>query len=181
MGLKTVESRLTLITASLPERSDLLGEMLASVAAQTVLPAGHLILIDDGSAVSKLNRLEAMVDTEYWCQVDDDDLLFPNHIEVLSENLGADVVWTECLVTGRDWNPNQDYEPGVLQQRNYIPSNYAGRASKLREVGGNVEVSGSDHHDWNLLRRVEANGGTFHHVPVLTWNYRFGVSRNSSV
>ena len=180
MGLKSVESRLTLITASLPERSHLLSEMLVSVAAQTVLPAGHLILVDDGSVVSKLKRLEAMVDTEYWCQVDDDDLLYANHVEVLSANLGADVVWTWCDVTGRAWCPNQGYEPGALRDRNYIPANYAGRAAKLREVGGNVEVSGGDHHDWNLLRRVESSGGTFCNVPVVTWQYRFGVSRNSS-
>jgi hypothetical protein len=180
VGLKPVAERLTLITSSLPDRSHLLAEMQASVAAQTVLPAAHLIVVDDGPVVSKLKRLEAMVDTEYWCQVDDDDLLYPNHVEVLSSNLDADVVWTWCDVTGRAWNPNQGYEPGVLQSRNYIPANYAGRAAKLREVGGNIETHGGDFHDWNLLRRLEANGATFKNVPIVTWQYRFGVSRNSS-
>lgn len=174
MGLKPVESRITIITSSKPDRSHLLAEMLGSVAAQTVLPAAVLVQIDGPTLVPKLRRLLDSVTTEYVVQVDDDDLLYPNHVETLSQNLGADVVWTWCDVTGRNWNPNQGYQPGVLQSRNYIPANYAGRVSKIREVGGHVDPGPGQYEDWDLLRRLEANGASFYNVPIVTWNYRFG-------
>jgi hypothetical protein len=180
VGLKTSEPRITIITASLPERSHLLAELTASVAAQNVMPAAHLIVIEDGPIVPKLKRLQEMVDTEYWCQVDDDDILYPNHIEVLSQNLVADVVWTWCDVTGRNWNPNSGYMPGLLQHRNYIPCVYAGRKSKAMEVGGFMDYSLGDYQDWNLLRRLESGGATFHTVPTITWNYRFGLCKQIS-
>lgn len=180
MGLKRVEPRLTLITPSMPDRSHLLAEMLASVAAQTVLPAAHFIIIDERRQVPKLAELLSKVDTEYVCQVDDDDIVYPNHVETLSANLGADVVWTWCDVTGRQWNPNQGYQPGVLQSRNYIPSNYAGRVAKFREVGGYLPHDPGDFEDWNLLRRIESTGGSFYNVPIVTWNYRFGLCKQTT-
>ena len=179
MGL-TVSSRITLVTVSLPERRKLLSEMLESVAAQTVAPAGHIILIDEGPQVPKLARALKMVDTEYLCQVDDDDIIYPNHIQTLENNLGADVVWTWCDVTGRSWNPNQGYEPGKLQNQNYIPSNYAGRVSKMREVGGYQPHAKGDFEDWNLLRRLEMGGASFLNIPVVTWNYRFGLCKQTT-
>ena len=176
MGLgKPVASRITLVTASMPDRSHLLGEMLASVAAQTTLPAAHLILIDDRGVVPKLNELLAKVTTEFMVQVDDDDIIYPNHIETLNANLDADVVWTWCDVTGRDWSPNEAYQPGVLQHRNYIPANHARRMDKVREVGAMVDYVSGDFDDWHLLRRLESGGATFKNVPEITWNYRFGL------
>jgi len=177
MGLmKPVASRITLITASMPDRSELLAEMLATVAAQTVLPAAHLIVIDDRSLVPKLQELAAKVTTEYMVQVDDDDIIYPNHIETLNDNLEADVVWTWCDVTGRSWNPNEPHQPGVLQSRNYIPSNHARRVSAVESVGGFLPQVGGDFEDWNLLRRLETAGATFKNVPIVTWQYRFGLS-----
>jgi glycosyltransferase involved in cell wall biosynthesis len=179
MGLKTSQ-RITLITVSLPERRALLTEMLQSVAAQTMAPAAHIIIIDEGPQVPKLARALKMVDTEYLCQVDDDDIIYPDHIETLENNLDADVVWTWCDVTGRDWSPNQGYEPWKLQYQNYIPSNYAGRVSKIRDVGGYQPHDKNDYEDWNLLRRLESGGATFENVPVITWNYRFGLCRQTT-
>jgi hypothetical protein len=176
MGLaKPVASRITLITASMPDRSHLLAEMLASVAAQTVLPAAHLIIIDERPLVPKLQELTAKVTTEYMVQVDDDDLIYPNHVETLNDNLDADVVWTWCDVVGRGWNPNQPYQPGVLQDHNYIPSNHARRVEAVRSAGGFLPQVGYDYEDWNLLRRLEAAGATFKNVPQVTWAYRFGL------
>ena len=176
MGLaKPVASQITLITASMPDRSHLLADMLASVTAQTVLPSAHFIIIDDRPLVPKLQELIAKVTTEYVVQVDDDDIIYPNHIETLDANLDADVVWTWCKVTGRDWSINEAYQPGVLQQRNYIPSNHARRISALEAVGGIADHAPYDFEDWNLLRRLELNSATFKNVPEITWEYRHGL------
>ena len=176
MGLnKPVAARITLVTASMPNRSDLLAEMLSSVAAQTMLPAAHFIIIDERPLVPKLQELTAKVTTEYMVQVDDDDIIYPSHIATLDANLDADVVWTWCDVTGRSWSPNEGYQPGVLQGRNYIPANHARRVKKVQAVGGITEHEAGDYEDWNLLRRLETAGATFKNVPEITWHYRFGL------
>jgi hypothetical protein len=74
-------------------------------------------------------------------------------------------------VQGRDWNPNQGYEPGKLQRENYIPSNMVMRTSLWREMGGYRE--GVGHPDWDMLRRCESAGADFYNVPDVTWVYRF--------
>lgn len=163
---------LTLVTATLPERSSFLLEMLRSVTEQTVRPDAHVIAYEDGSGfVSTINRAVSMVRTEYFCLVDDDDLLYPEHVATLNESLSADVVWTWCDVEGRDWNPNSGYLPGVLASSNYIPSNHAFRTELFRDLGGYQNVGGHPDHD--LLRRAELFGATFRNVPVVTWRYRF--------
>lgn len=174
-----VSDRITLITGSLPERSSLLCEMINSVSLQVVKPTQHLIAVDDSPVVPKLNKLIEIASTEYVVQVDDDDLLYPNHVQVLNDNLVADVVWTWCDVTGRNWDPNEGYQKGVLANRNYIPSNCAIRREALLGVGGHIETGG--HHDHWLLQRLEAADCSFHNVPIKTWNYRFGVSKNTSL
>lgn len=163
---------LTLVTATLPERSSFLREMLSSVTEQTVAPACHIVMRDDGRGfVDTVNRAVCAVDTEYFCLVDDDDLLLPHHVETLVGNLVADIVWTWVRVEGRSWNPNRGYEFGALKHGNYIPSNFAMRTSLWRELGG--YRSGPQHPDWDMLIRCEDAGASFHNVPEITWVYRF--------
>jgi glycosyltransferase involved in cell wall biosynthesis len=163
---------LTLVTVTQPKRRVLLPEMQASVAAQTVLPAAHVVVWDLGAGFeATVNRAVGMVETDFYCLVDDDDLLLPDHVETLSANLTADVVWSWVEVRGRDWNPNSGYVPGLLQNRNYIPSNHAFRTSLFRELDGYRKVAGWADHD--LLKRAESAGATFLNVPKVTWVYRF--------
>jgi hypothetical protein len=165
---------LSLVTATLPGRADLLREMLDSVAGQTISPACHIVMRDHGAGfVDTVNRAVAVVDTEFFCLVDDDDLLLPNHVELLSQHLTQpnDIVWTWCEVRGRDWNPNQGYEPGVLQTRNYIPSNMAMRTTLWRSMGGYRD--GVGHPDWDMLKRCESAEAEFLNIPQVTWVYRF--------
>ena len=163
---------ITLVTPSLPSRAAMLEEMLESVAAQTRLPDQHLLDVSDGPMVPKLIGLIDQVQVGWFCQVDDDDLLFPDHVWMLASNLRADVVWTWCEVVGRDWSPNAPYQPGRLQAENYIPSNCAIRVEAYRAVGGYREGSGR-HPDHDLLARLEQEGATFLNIPVVTWQYRF--------
>lgn len=166
---------LTLVTATLPQRASLLAEMQATVSQQTKRPDAHIIRWDHGAGfVDTINAAVSGVTTDYFCLVDDDDLLYPNHVETLTEHLVADIVWTWCNVTGRNgWNPNSGYQPGLLQSQNYIPSNMAMRTNLWHDLGGYHHVTGWDHPDWNLLRRAEQEGATFYNVPAITWEYRF--------
>jgi glycosyltransferase involved in cell wall biosynthesis len=163
---------LTLVTVTQPNRRHMIGEMLATVTQQTVLPDAHVIVWDHGAGFeASVNRAVGMVTTPYFCLVDDDDLLLPNHVETLASNLHADVVWTWCEVTGRDWNPNSGYVPGLLQNHNYIPSNHAMRTGLFTRLGGYRKTAGWADHD--LLQRAEQQQATFLNVPQVTWVYRF--------
>jgi hypothetical protein len=87
---------LTLVTATLPERANLLREMFNTVLGQTVQPACHVVMRDHGAGfVDTVNRAVAMVDTEFFCLVDDDDLLRSHHVETLSKAVdeSVDIVW----------------------------------------------------------------------------------------
>lgn len=180
MDERPVAPQITLVTPSLPERAHLLAELLDCVAKQTVRPQAHIILVDDDKYVPKMRKLVSMVKTEYYVEVDDDDLIYPDHVETLSNNLRGDLVWTWCDVSGAPWSYNSPYRPGVLQQLNYIPSNCAVRVKALEAVGGWLDVERPDHPDWNILRRFENRRFVFHNVPKVTWQYRFGVSRQLS-
>jgi glycosyltransferase involved in cell wall biosynthesis len=163
---------LTLVTVTQGKRRRMLPEMQQSVAEQTVLPAAHVVVWDHGAGFeATVNRGVSMVETDYYCLVDDDDLLKPDHVETLMSNLNADVVWTWCDVVGRSWNPNSEYVPGLLQNHNYIPSNHAFRTDLFRELGGYRKTAGWADHD--LLKRAEQAGATFLNVPKVTWTYRF--------
>jgi glycosyltransferase involved in cell wall biosynthesis len=163
---------LTLVTVTQERRRTMLPEMQQSVAGQTVLPSAHVVVWDHGAGFeATVNRGVRMVETEYYCLVDDDDLLKPDHVETLTKNLTADVVWTWCEVVGRSWNPNSGYVPGLLQSHNYIPSNHAFRTALFRELGGYRKVAGWADHD--LLKRAEQAGATFLNIPKVTWTYRF--------
>lgn len=167
-----VTNLLTLVTATLPERAGFRAEMFATVAEQTVLPKAHVVEFDDGAGfVATVNRAVSKVDTEFFVLVDDDDLLMPDHVATLADNLVADVVWSWVEVRGRAWNPNSGYVPGRLQTENYIPSNFACRTSLFRDLGGYNEKP--EHPDWDWLRRAETVGASFHNVPEVTWVYRF--------
>jgi len=154
--------------------------MLRSVEKQTVAPASHIVIVDETDYVSKMRKLVSMVETEYYVEVDDDDIVYPEHIETLSANLGADLVWTWCDVTGAPHSYNSHYTPGRLAEINYIPSNCAVRTETVERVGGWIDVRKADHPDWNIWRRMETAGATFVNVPKVTWNYRFGLARQLS-
>jgi hypothetical protein len=162
---------LTLVTVTRGQRPEMIVEMYGSVAGQTVAPAAHLTVFDDGAGyAATVTRAVRMVETGWFCLVDDDDLLLPNHVELLAGNLSADVVWTWCEVRGRRWSPNEPYQPGVLQGRNYIPANHACSTDLFRFLDGYRDA---EHPDHDFLARAEQSGATFLNVPTITWVYRF--------
>ena len=151
----------------------------ASVAAQTLQPAAHLVGIDYervGTARVK-TRLCQATDAEFVATLEDDDLADPNHLEVLAAHAAnADIVYSWCRVEGRGgWNPNQLFDADRLRHGNYIPSTALLRRSLIVRLAGwkdsrDVPHGWDDYQFW--LDALDV-GARFVCVPVPTWTYRF--------
>lgn len=159
------------VTAAIPERLDLLAEAMESVRQQTVQPVEHVIVIDyahEGTAET-LNKALRAVTAEWVAVLDDDDVLYPNHLEMLlGASRFADVVYSnfDC-----DWNLNcyRPFKPVALREENFIPTTALVRTSKLKEVGGWPHERLQD---WALWLRILDAQGRFASVPAKTWRYR---------
>lgn len=174
------ELDLTVITATTPERSALFGEALKSLHAQTLKPSYRFMRDDQHRGPAQtLNQLAAGVDTEWLFRLDDDDLLDPDHFEVLSHWLDqgdADIVYTYCRVDGVD-DPNRFQVRwqsvgngwGELYERNWIPCSAAIRTELFHDLGGYDDVP---EEDWDLWKRALDVDATFVCVPCATWTYR---------
>lgn len=170
---------IAVLTASLPERSQLLREAQASVAAQT-RPVTHLVGVDrdrQGPSVIR-NRLAASwPDADWYLPLDDDDLLDPDFLDVLWPHLaGADVVYSWCRVEGLDdWTPNRLFTPELLLKANFIPVTALVRAELWREVGGMPEPPEGrvqPGEDWEMWKRCLGEGAVFRCIPEVLWTYR---------
>jgi glycosyltransferase involved in cell wall biosynthesis len=164
----------TVITATMPGREALLAESLASVTAQTAKPADHLVAIDyvqRGGARPK-NLLASAVESEWTATLDDDDVLYPDHLERLLDEAGqADVVYSWCDTSGPDpWEQyNQPFNPDLLRQLSIVSHNALIRTELVVDVGGWDEQKG---YDWTFWHKCLVAGARFVCVPERTWLYR---------
>jgi GT2 family glycosyltransferase len=203
------------------ERPFYLREALQSVRNQTY---GNLevIVVDDGSTKSheilqefknlsiryvpagaRLGRCRAgnvgleMARGEYVNFLDEDDLLFADHVETLvgelESNRGYGVAYsegfqveTEVLSTSpfqyKEWAWEivhaQPFDRELLRERNYIPINCALFSRGLSRRWGGFDENLSLLEDWDLWTRYAA-GTDFLFVPKTTCLYR--VPRNQRV
>ena len=166
---------ITIITSTIPERETLLAEAVNSVNQQRVKAKNHLIEVDTNrigpSAVR--NKLAKMADTEWIAFLDDDDILYQNHIEEYSKSHHhSDMMYTWCDSVGREnFNPNSHFDADRLMHGNYIPITAAVRTSLFLQVGGFSEDS--RYEDWDLWKKLLQAGARFTCIPTKTWCYRF--------
>lgn len=181
----------SVITASLPSRPWMLAEACVSVASQTRQPTEHLVGVDyerQGSAIVR-NQLVRAAHCDWLAFLDDDDLLYPNHLDRLvatAVETGADLVYPWCHVTGRPrWNPSQPFDTDALREANYVPITVLLRRELFADLGGfrtydqwPEQVQGHDggvfrgHEDWDLWLRILESGGHIECLPEPTWLYR---------
>jgi glycosyltransferase involved in cell wall biosynthesis len=185
---------ITVLTATLGRRPEMLAEAVASVRAQTLAPLEHLV-VDDGSfSVTALpgttvlpvehrglggarNAGLAIARGEAVALLDDDDLWHPQHLALCwaeMQRTGADVVYADCDETGRrdGWTFTvRDFDAELLERENYlcVPATLV-RTSALRAVGGFGEGALED---WDTWKRMSRAGMRFVHLPVVTVTYRF--------
>lgn len=165
------ENTVAVVTAAIPERFGLLREALDSVAAQTVQPAEHIVVVDHAKrgTADALNRALGAVSSEWVATLDDDDLLYPAHLEVLLEaSRFADVVYSHCDCDF-SIHVNAPFDPVELRRANYIPATALIRTDTLRAVGGWPDQR---EQDWALWLRLLDAQARFVSVPRVTWRYR---------
>jgi hypothetical protein len=182
-----VELDLTIFMSSLPERGKLRAQALDSIEEQTLKPSHLLWEIDRNrrGPVMAYNALAKKITTEWLFPFADDDLLDPNHFEILSKGLGPDVdiVYTWCRLTGRpdisettfQIMPPEDYKErrkfyNSLKKRNFIPGCAAIRTSLWRKLDGYSEAR--VHEDWDFWVRALNLNAKFLCIPEVTWTYR---------
>ncbi|MGZ6827204.1 MAG: glycosyltransferase family 2 protein [Mycobacteriales bacterium] len=185
---------ITVLTATLGRRPQMLAEALASVAAQTLRPLEHLV-VDDGSfSVPDLpgatvlhvehaglggarNAGLAVARGEAVALLDDDDLWHPHHLRACWDELqrtGADVVYADCEEVGRRDGYTftvRDFDADLLERENYlcVPATLV-RTEALRTVGG---FGTGALEDWDTWKRMARAGRRFVHLPQVTVTYRF--------
>lgn len=168
-----MSSEVTIVTASLPQRRTLLAEAMATVNAQTV-PVAHLVGVDAGSGVAEVrNRLVATAGTEWVAFLDDDDLLDPDHVEILLEHSDqADVVISHCRFDGPELPAgycNRPFDRAELRKHGIFPITVLARRQAVLGAGG-FALKGWD--DWVLWNAMADAGCRFEVVPRVTWTYR---------
>lgn len=177
---------ITVLTASMPERAVMLVECLASVYAQTLKPAAHVVEVDWRIAgfVNTINHMAGLVDTEWLMVLPDDDLIDPNHLATLAPHAeNAEVVYSWCRVTGRpDFDPNAEFDADRLAYQNFIPGGACLiRTEAWHRAGGYRHGERNGAEDWGLWLRMLQQDARFVCVAEVTWTYRFGDWGNLSL
>lgn len=170
----------TVITPSLPERHLLLAEAMASVAAQTVAPAAHLVGIDHshrGPAAVRQELVEA-ASTEWVVFLDDDDLLDPEFIATLlpiADRWTLEVVIPFCRFDGPPLPAryyNQSFDRAALADHGIFPITVLARRQSIIAAGGFDPAD--RYEDWSLWNRMVDRGCRFDTCRLPLWTYRTG-------
>lgn len=178
MGKEIVD--VTVITPSLPERDEMLERCIRSVKHQDVLPEEQLIRVDL-AGVGPARLRTSMLDeaTTGWVAfLDDDDLLYPHHIETLwnatidDDGGPPDVVISYCDFIGDklpDGYYNRPFDRRVLRKHGIFPITVLARRSAILKHGAfRVE---DRYEDWALWNRMADGGCKFVTLEEVTWTY----------
>lgn len=166
----------SVLTAHLPERADLLEECKASVEAQTVPVLEHLIRTDS-DRVGEGPTMQALLGKaqgDFWVWLNDDDTLEPEFLEKLLPHTNrAEVVYSHARLGELDWgfHMGDTFDEKRLREANYIPCTALISTGFTRMVGGIRDLEHCE--DWDLWLRLLDAGGRFHCVPEVLWTYRF--------
>jgi hypothetical protein len=170
--------------------STLLGRAIASVYAQTMLPAGGITIASDvngdGAAATRQSALD-LVSTEFVSFLDSDDTFYPHHLEThwgLITNSGAgypdapsadgfaDVAYSWFdgndpfpMHRGRVFDPK---EPHHLTMTLTIRTALAKQVGLVNHADANGEWSGED---WRMILGLRDLGAIFVGTGEVTWTY----------
>jgi len=106
---------------------------------------------------------------EYIAFLDDDDYFRVDALKILNtyaKHTGADVVYGDYLIDGKPgWSI--DFSASHLAQQNYIAMDVTlSKRSAILAVGG-FDEEVKKFKDWNLWIRMQKNGASFVHIPII--------------
>lgn len=177
-------SDITVVITTVAPRREMLRTCLRSVAGST-LPPDEIIISEDTTHAGAAATRQAGTDrvrTKLVAYVDDDDEIYPQHLEHLRDLLvreDADLVfpWFDC--TGRDPFPEcfgrnwADYlvdHPAGYQ----IPVTFLAKVDTIRAAGGwlpHPEMAHVSGEDWRLTQELIAQRAKIVHLAERTWKW----------
>jgi hypothetical protein len=175
----------TVVIPHIPVRPNKLTRAVKSTAVQVHRPHEVIIATDvdrEGSATTR-NRALSRVATTWTAFLDDDDYLYPEHLDVLlkhAEATDADVVYPGCHVIDASGRPipvreewgrfGRRFDPDMLRERSYIPvTSLVLTELAQRARFGAPEGVETDYDDWGFYLRLLDLGARFAHVTEVTW------------
>jgi glycosyltransferase involved in cell wall biosynthesis len=183
----------TVCTATIPTRIELLKRAVRSVENQTLKVKKHLIKLD----VEKLGQpliLDQIIKeakTKYVAILDDDDEFLPNHIELLYKKIvetKADLVFPHFRYSNLSDAGHLERFRGLAWDNNnphQVPVTWIAKRKTILEVGGfsgdfdvlSFEVDSQGNrigNDFNLIKKLSKANKHITNIPEITWIYHVG-------
>lgn len=185
----------TVVIPTIPPRmgpGGLFERALRSVQAQTRQANAVSISIDHhhtGSAETR-NRALKGVSTRWTAFLDDDDTMYPGHLERLlmaAESSTSDVFypWFDVPFGFDPWpdREGQPFDRELLRTQNYIPITVLARTELLHDVDGFRPKDPTNREslcdDWGTWEALLDAGAVFEHVPSRTWAWHWHPGNTS--
>jgi len=187
--------RVSVVIPTVPGREQMLTRATNSVLDQ-IEPCEVIVSLDHdftggyriGGAAATRNKGLEQVETEWTAFLDDDDELYPHHVDrclALADETGADLVypWFDGMNADRvlfarwdgvlqppEGRPFGDEQIKFLHEvGNFIPITVVVRTEAIRAVGG-FPID-RDCEDWHCWNQMLDNGSKFVHLPERTWKW----------
>jgi len=183
----------TVCTATIPTRVELLQRAIQSVTNQTLKVKEHSIKIDLDKLgqPAVLDQIIEQATTKYVAILDDDDELLPNHIELLYQKIietDADLVFPHFKYSnisdaghlekfrGLPWDNNNPHQ---------VPVTWIAKRQAILDVGGfsgdfdvvSYEVDNEGNRvgqDFNLIKKLAKANKYITNISEITWIYHVG-------
>lgn len=173
---------ITIALPTIPPRTQpggLLWETIDTIRQQTRPPEGGISVALDvdhaGAATTRQRALDA-VTTQWVAFVDDDDLLYPHHLQTLHDlatDQGADYVWSWFdgnnpfpMHRGRQMNPQDPHHTTMTVM---VRTGLAREVGFINHPDANPDWPGED---WRFITGCVQAGARFATTPDITWHYR---------
>lgn len=188
-----MKADVTICTATISTRTELLKRAIASVENQTLQPKKHLIKLDEKREghPAILDAMIGQARTKYVAILDDDDELLPKHIEVIYnciEETDADLVYPWFKYSNLPDGGHLEmfaYQPWSNGNVHQVPITWIAKREAILEVGGfskdfDVDSYKTDNqgnrigHDFVMIQKLVAADKKIVHHPELTWIYHVG-------
>ena len=182
--MNSLRTGVTVVIPSIPPRMGRhLHRALDSVQMQTRSVDAVSVVVDQAHLGAAATRNEALaaVRTQWCVFLDDDDVLDPDHVELLmahQQETGADLVYPWFRVEN-GFDPFPQYEGHPFEERalreiqNFIPVTVLARTELIRESGGFQPLGPPDNpcDDYGAWLALLNAGAKFSHLNRRTWSW----------